>query len=180
MIVVDVPVEELKPTDYNPRDCTTEEFEAIKQSIQGFQFVEPIVVNEAPNRKNVIIGGHQRLKVAKELRLATIPCVYVNIPDIQKEKELNLRLNKNLGHWDWDKLFANFEHDMLLGVGFTEDEMKYNRDMWDSDLEKVNKDIETGMGIITVIKVLCPQAMKDQVTKDIKEFVMRYDGVKVE
>lgn len=43
-------------------------------------------------------------------------------PDIKKEQELNLRLNKNLGMWDYD-LLANFDEDILLDVGFEQDEL---------------------------------------------------------
>ncbi|MGB9615591.1 MAG: hypothetical protein ACPL3B_08820, partial [Fervidobacterium sp.] len=73
----------------------------------------------AENRKNVIIGGHFRVRVAKDLGWQKVPVVYVKISDIKKEQELNLRLNKNTGEWDWD-LLANFDEEMLLDVGFTE------------------------------------------------------------
>ena len=48
--------------------------------------------------------------------------VYVNIPDIEKEKELNLRLNKNTGEFDWG-LLAKFDEAFLADVGFTTEEM---------------------------------------------------------
>jgi len=48
--------------------------------------------------------------------------VYVNVPDEKKEKELNLRLNKNLGEWDMD-LLANLDEDLLKDVGFTSEEL---------------------------------------------------------
>jgi len=51
-----------------------------------------------------------------------MPCVYVNVPDEKKEKELNLWLNKNLGEWDMD-LLANLDEDLLKDVGFTSEEL---------------------------------------------------------
>jgi hypothetical protein len=62
----------------------------------------------------------------------TIPVVYVNIPDLKEEQELNLRLNKNLGHWDWDML-ANFSEDLLKEVGFESEELKMYFDLNDID-----------------------------------------------
>jgi len=84
-----VPISELKPAEYNPRKWNQNQIDALKESIKRFGLVDPIICNSAPNRKNVVIGGHFRLKVAKEMRHKTMPVAYVNIPDIQKEKELN-------------------------------------------------------------------------------------------
>jgi DNA modification methylase len=69
------------------------------------------------------------LKVAKELGIEEVPVVYLDIPDIDKEKELNIRLNKNVGEWDFD-LLKNFDFDSLLEFGFDESELKF----WDEDL----------------------------------------------
>ena len=121
--VVYVDVDELKPADYNPRKFTKKQYEELKKSIERFGLVDPLIVNFAPGRKNIIIGGHFRWRVAKDLGIRKVPVVYVNIPDIEKEKELNLRLNKNLGSWDWDKFRELFKEnlikeDLLSDVGF--------------------------------------------------------------
>jgi ParB-like chromosome segregation protein Spo0J len=79
--------------------------------------VDPILANSAPKRKNIVIGGHFRLHVAKLLGWKTVPVAYTNIPEIEREKELNIRLNKNTGDWDWDML-AQFEQGMLEDIGF--------------------------------------------------------------
>ncbi len=46
----------------------------------------------------MVIGGHFRLKVAKDLGYTEVPVVYIDIPDIEREKELCLRLNRNQGN----------------------------------------------------------------------------------
>ena len=112
-----VPIGSLRPSEYNPRKISKEAMEQLKESIRRFQLVDPIIVNSASNRKNVVIGGHMRLLAAKELKFKEIPVVYVNIPDIEKEKELNIRLNKNTGAWDWN-LLANFDENFLNDIGF--------------------------------------------------------------
>ena len=113
----------LIPAEYNPRQAYDKEYGDLKTSIERFGIKDPAIVNSAPNRMNIIIGGHFRVRVAKDLGHKEFPVVYVNIPDIEKEKELNLRLNKNLGSFDFD-LLANFDEDMLADVGFSADEMQ--------------------------------------------------------
>jgi len=120
--IVWVDISELKAPEYNPRKASKEQFEQLKKSIQKFGFVDPIIVNCAPGRENIVIGGNFRVEVAKALGIKKIPAVYVCIQDIEKEQELNLRLNKNTGEWDWE-LLANFSEDMLLNVGFSLNEV---------------------------------------------------------
>ncbi len=117
-----IKIQDLKPATYNPRKHSDEAMSQLKESIEGFGLVDPIVVNSATKRKNIVIGGHFRLKAAKELGYKEMPVVYINLPDIQKEKELNIRLNKNTGEWDWD-LLEKFSEDFLSDVGFSTDEL---------------------------------------------------------
>lgn len=123
MQVVSVNINELKPADYNPRKLTDKDKQDIKNSIERFGMVEPVVVNSFKERQNIIIGGHQRWFICKELGHKEIPVVYIEISDIEKEQELNLRLNKNVAQWDYD-LLANFGEDILKGVGFDTDEIE--------------------------------------------------------
>ena len=112
----------LNPAPYNPRQASEEEYHQLKESIEKFGLIDPLLVNAAPGRKNVVIGGHFRLKIAKDIGLKTVPVVYINIPDIEKEKELNLRLNRNTGSWNFDEL-ANFDEDVLKDIGFDSKEL---------------------------------------------------------
>ena len=115
--IVYVNVAELNPAPYNPRKAGDKEVADLRASITSFGLVDPLIVNAADGRRNIVIGGHFRLQVAKAMGYDKVPVVYVNLPDILKEQELNLRLNKNSGSWDYD-LLANFNEDMLKGVGF--------------------------------------------------------------
>lgn len=117
-----VKIDELNPTLYNPRKWSEDAIEQLKQSINRFGIVDPVLVNNAPGRENVVIGGHFRLKVAKDLGITELPVVYVTIPELEREKELNLRLNKNLGEWDTD-LLKEFDEAILSDTGFTSEEL---------------------------------------------------------
>lgn len=115
--IVEVPINELRASEYNPRKHSKEQADQLKESIKRFGLVDPVICNNAPNRKNVIIGGHFRVEVAKEMGMVNVPVVYVQIVDLSKEKELNLRLNKNTGEFDLE-LLAEFDEAFLADIGF--------------------------------------------------------------
>ena len=110
--IVNVVIENLKIAEYNPRKATAEQKEQVKTSISRFGMAVPILVNSAPEREQVIIGGHLRVQMAKELGILEVPVRYINIPDLNLEKELNIRLNKNTGDFDYEML-ANFFQKLL-------------------------------------------------------------------
>lgn len=152
--IVYVNISELIPAVYNPRKWDDSAIAQLTESIKHFGLVDPIVVNGSPERKNVVIGGHFRLKVAKDLGFKEIPVVYLNIPDLEKEKELNLRLNRNVGEWDWS-LLSEFSEAVLADVGFTSEELDGIFDIEDTpeqfdlkkELEKLDiKNIEIQKG----------------------------------
>lgn len=128
MQIVQVSVDKLTPATYNPRKIKPQDFEQIKKSIQEFGFVQPIVANSAAGREGVIIGGHQRFDVAKKIGIKEVPVFYVDIPDIEREKELNIRLNKNQGEFDFEILQNNFSIDGLLDFGFEMKEINLHFD----------------------------------------------------
>lgn len=104
------PVAELKAADYNPRKDLKPgdpEYEKLKRSIQEFGYVEPVIWNK---RTGIVVGGHQRLKVMKDLGFEEVDCVVVDL-DEKQEKALNVALNKISGEWD-DTLLANLLKDL--------------------------------------------------------------------
>lgn len=113
----------LRPNEYNPKRMNEKEFDNLKQSIVEFGIVDPLIINGAENRKNIIIGGHQRYQVYKKLGITSVPCVFLNIPDITKEQELCIRLTKNTGRWDLDVL-ANIDSTLLELSGFSGKELE--------------------------------------------------------
>jgi len=115
-------IKDLTPADYNPRRLTKDRKQAILDSIKKFGMTVPIVVNMYEGRENVIIGGHQRVKVLKEQGISKVPCIIQNLP-IELERELNVRLNANNGDWDYELLTQNFKLDELEKWGMTEAEI---------------------------------------------------------
>lgn len=140
-----VSVDSLKTAEYNPRKWDKEASAQLKESITRFGIVDPLVVNGAEKRKNIVIGGHFRLEVVKELGMKTVPVVFVNIPDLKKEQELNLRLNRNQGEFDLE-LLAEFDEGFLSDVGFSSEELdkvfKIDEIPTEFNLEKELKKLE--------------------------------------
>ena len=94
---------DLLPADYNPRKDLKPgdaEYEKLKRSIEQFGYVEPVIWNQTTGR---VVGGHQRLKVLMDMGMTEVDCVVVAM-DEEKEKALNIALNKISGDWDKDKL----------------------------------------------------------------------------
>lgn len=143
MEIKQVPISELKFAEYNPRQASEREAKDLTESIQKYGIVDPIIVNKAPGRENVIIGGHFRVRIAKALDMKEVPVYYLDL-SLEEERELNLRLNRNTGRFDYDLLSSNFTPDLLLAIGFTEGELglvkgsgkeMVDRDNLDKDLE---------------------------------------------
>lgn len=121
MQIIQRQTKELIPAEYNPRQIDKDAFEQLKTSLESFKCVEPAVININPDRLNIIVGGHQRIKAAKALKWKEFPCIEVDL-ELEREKELNIRLNKNTGDFDFDMLANHFEVEDLVDWGFDESE----------------------------------------------------------
>lgn len=126
MKLENININNLINSEYNPRvdlNPDDEEYKKIKLSIENFGYVDPIIVNF----DNTIIGGHQRLKVLKDLKFDNVDVIKINV-DKTKEKALNIALNKISGEWDNEKLsklFIDLESKIDLKLtGFDEKEYK--------------------------------------------------------
>lgn len=92
-------LENMIPATYNPRKKLTPEdpeYQSIKASVLEFGYSDPIVLNY----DGTIIKGHQRRTVMMDLGYTQAWCVVLDIRDKQKEKALNIALNKITGKWD--------------------------------------------------------------------------------
>ncbi len=152
----------------NPRQATEKQTQDLTKSIDRFNLATPFVIN----KDNTIIGGHFRYNILKK---KGIKIVDVRVPNRQltnKEvEELNIRLNKNLGEWDFDSL-ANFDEDLLLDVGFESEELdrifqlndgEDNFDI-DKEYEKIKKP-KTKLGNLYQLgghRLLCGDATKEE------------------
>ena len=114
-----IKITDIKPAEYNPRIMSQLESTKLRNSMETFGIVDPIIINL---KNNHIIGGHQRYNVLldksmedndfiKELHLVKLgdvgwafPESDLEVKDDDHEKALNLALNNIEGEWDLPKL----------------------------------------------------------------------------
>lgn len=123
--IQEMSINDITPADYNPRidlNENDEEYKKIKNSIEEFGYVDPIIWNK---RTGNIVGGHQRYTVLKDLGYDKVDVSVVDMNE-QDEMALNVALNKVEGEWDRNKLkdvIEQLEEDRLMFTGFDEDEI---------------------------------------------------------
>jgi len=109
-----IKVSELTNLENNPRYIKDDRFQklcdGLTQSPELF-LMRPCLVNEREG-KLVVYAGNMRLKAAKTLKWKEVPCIVSELP-IEKEKELTIRDNVELGNFDWD-IIANEFADLNL------------------------------------------------------------------
>ena len=126
MEIVKVDINDLISPEYNPRQINDDEMEKLKNSINEFGYIAPIIVNK---HNNHIIGGNQRYEALKSLGYTDVDVVFVDEPDLNREKALNIALNKISGEWDFVKL-ADIIDELELNdfdiplTGFDEQELE--------------------------------------------------------
>lgn len=150
-------ITELKPAPYNPRIMPPSEQLKLKNGLETFGLVDPIIIDLTD--QNTVIGGHQRLEVLREINdeqdLTLIPLGDIGlvirekelkIKDKNDQKALNLALNKIQGDWDYSKLDdllleLSEDHYQIDLTGFDEQEILMNIEE-DVDLEQLSNEIE--------------------------------------
>ena len=98
---IEVPINDLIPSTYNPRYWSEKSIRDLTKSIKENGFVSPIIANSNKTRYGIVISGHFRFKIAKDLGYKTVPVNFIDISDVEKEKKLNLTLNRVSGDWDY-------------------------------------------------------------------------------
>ncbi len=160
---------DLVMAEYNPRQLTKDQYTQLRDSINRFGLVDPLIVNKNKDRKNILVGGHQRLRIAKEIGLESIPCVEIDL-SYDQEKELNIRLNKNVGEWDYDALANHFDVGELTEWGFSNDELQFYEEeptaglIDDDEIPEVEEPI-TQAGDLWILgehRLLCGDATKKE------------------
>lgn len=115
-------LDELYHLDHNPRTITKERMDILVQSIKDnpdFFECRPIICSDRTG-KLVIIAGNQRLRAAGIAGLSEVPVVVIHGLTEEKEREITIRDNVELGEWDMDMLANEWDIDELQGWGVEE------------------------------------------------------------
>lgn len=136
-------IDELTPTENNPRQISKQDFENLKKSMKEFpemREIRKVVVDE----NNRILGGHMRIKALKELGESEVPVDKVyGLTEKQKQRFV-IQDNIQNGEWDMDEL-ANSWSDLPLdewGIGVDSFEM----------LDDAFNELEEGENFVMTIK----------------------------
>ncbi len=180
--IKNVPVSELNPAAYNPRDIDAESFVGLQESLKKFGMPQPIVVNK---RTGLIVSGHQRAKAAQVLGWETVPVVEVDLSPTE-EKALNVTLNnaRITGHFT-DGL-AGILSELKVDLGLEDfgalrlDALELP-DAWGTGQDEIDDIDENLDGIEATFKVRCPQEIKDEVLILLKRAVLEssLEGVEI-
>ncbi len=166
-------IEELDEYVKNPRTISKKKIEELQTSIERFGQCQPIVINT----DNLIIGGHQRLRVLKSLGENEVD---VYVPDIalsEKEiEELNIRLNHSSGDWDFDVLANSFETLDLLNWGFEDKDFGVDKNILDlGDAEDPDNPEKKSKSCTMTIKFMREEDLQDA-ENQISTIVDNYIG----
>lgn len=137
-------LKDIRPAAYNPRVTLKpgdKDYEALKNSLERFGVAEPLIVNKTTGN---LVAGHQRLNVLKASGATEVEVVLVEM-DEDKEKLLNIALNKIDGEWDYKKLEAMFEEieaEDIKFTGFSQEELDNLFDEGLPDWDDTGEDTE--------------------------------------
>lgn len=153
MKIEKININDLISPEYNPRTMTDDEMEGLKKSLDEFGYIDPVIVNK---HNNHVVGGNQRLLALKQLGYKEIDVIFINEPDINREKQINVRLNNSSGKWDENKLVDILKDLKVEGL--------------DLDLTGFNEfDFDLEFDEIEVEEIEIPQTVKEETEIETEE-----------
>lgn len=115
-----IPIKNLRVNPKNPRQISKEQAQHLESLIKKYGMIEKLIVDI----DLMVIGGHQRLRILKKMKLKEVECW---VPDRELDANeldhLCVGLNLNQGKWDYDILANEYEVIDLLKWGFSEDQL---------------------------------------------------------
>lgn len=162
MEIQKVKIKELNSPEWNPRKITENEKKKLMNSLETFGYIDPIIVNK--HNMN-IVGGNQRYHAMRELGWDEVDVVFIDEPNLDKEKAMNIALNKISGEWDMEKL-VEITDELKLNefvdvdlTGFEEaelDEIKLKSGLVYKEDDFSEDDIESMYEEPKTKKIICP------------------------
>lgn len=111
MIIEQISTHDIHGYEFNNRVHSDAQISDIANSIKQFGFVQPLIIDE----DNEVIVGHGRLAAARNLKLATVPCVRLSTLTDTQKSALRIIDNKLQNDSSWN--YNNLD----LELGFLED-----------------------------------------------------------
>lgn len=109
MKIIDTPLDQLTPYEFNPRN-NENAIDAVANSIKEFGFKVPIVVD----KDGVLVAGHTRYEAAKKLGLQSVPCIVADDLTPEQVKAFRIADNKTGEKASWDEELLSKELSGIL------------------------------------------------------------------
>lgn len=126
-----VPVSQLKSFPGNPRSWDEKSKNDLRKSLNKHGFTNPLLVNSAPGRENIVLSGNLRLEVVREMKIKKVPVVKIRVSDPKMEQDIVLRANINNGMWNME-ILKEWDIDVILESGMKDFDLSA---IWDDSLE---------------------------------------------
>jgi hypothetical protein len=116
-----LPLDQLRPWTRNARTHSRKQIRQIAESIRRFGFTNPVLIDG----ENRILAGHGRVEAARELGMATAPCLRIDHMSATDKRAYVLTDNKLALNAGWDEellaleLKELMEADIDFGVDIT-------------------------------------------------------------
>lgn len=171
---------ELIPYARNSRKHTENQIKEIAGSIKEFGFCNPILISSG----NDIVAGHGRALAAEVLGLDQVPTIELgHLSDAQRRAYV-IADNRLAEKANWDFELLQLELQELTDLGISKDLIGFSDITFDVEPIEENPvdDIEPNLdGIISTIKVKCPQEIKDEVLILLKRAILEtsLEGVEI-
>ena len=94
-----LPIDQLRPWPRNARIHSRKQIRQIAESIRRFGFTNPVLIDG----ENRILAGHGRVEAARELGMATAPCLRVDHLSPAEKRAYVLADNKLALNAGWDE-----------------------------------------------------------------------------
>ena len=176
--VIYINTNDLELLDRNPRYITKDNFNKLKKSIKenaDYFEARPLIVSNRTG-KNIVIAGNQRLLASRELKLEQVPCVILKNLTEEKEREIIIRDNVELGDWDYDILANDWEIEELedWGVKIEEKKEEQEENIYTDKIEKQQEEKPTIDKLINTEKrdKLIEKINKLNTTEEEKQFLI--------
>lgn len=137
MKIIEMPIETIIPYVKNPRK-NDQAVAQVARSIQEFGFKVPVIID----KNNEIVAGHTRVKAAKKLGFASIPCIIVDDLTPEQIKAFRLADNKvgEVAEWDANLLIGELNDIVSLDMsGFGFDPVEEMPDITKVELQPYKK-----------------------------------------
>ena len=150
---------DLKEWDKNPVQISERDAKELAKSLSKFDHVLPYIAAAPKNGHGLpLLDGHQRKQVEIALnKVSPNTLVDVRIPSRKlterERKEIVIRLRKNTGEFDFDKLANFFDVPDLLEWGFTEKELQLGGFEFEDTTQDAEPQIDRAAELLKVWKV---------------------------